>query len=341
MLTVWEPDSFARGLRTLAMSLLFTYVVVVLMDNYPLRLLDPVWGVNLSVSLVDNAFFALVGVGLAQLAVMTSPDCNAVQAFARRSSSLALLASLVFLLLIPLQVLATVKSEAVLLDPKFARIEYTRNQLERLRRQVAVADNTEDLQEVLRLSQGFSLPPEARAQPFDQLQATLLATIDAARQQLPNTMLERAAWRSNALQRSLRVCLTALLTAIGFAALGRRRGSDTSAIDELVGMIAALRGEVRQSIADRREEAQARRTFREEIRLSEKLQQQRILQDQLDRAALQAELESQPLLADQRMDPEPATVSVSGRPKPRRNRRHQLPEEDDYFQTLAEQEPTP
>lgn len=338
---MWEPDSFARGLRTLAMSLLFTYVVVVLMDNYPLRLLDPVWGVNLSVSLVDNAFFALVGVGLAQLAVMTAPDCNAVQALARRSSSLALLASLVFLLLIPLQVLATVKSEAVLLDPKFARIEYTRNQLERLRRQVAVADNTEDLQEVLRLSQGFSLPPEARAQPFDQLQATLLANIDVARQQLPNTKLERAAWRSNALQRSLRVCLTALLTAIGFAALGRRRGSDTSAIDELAGMIAALRGEVRQSIADRREEAQARRTFREEIRLSEKLQQQRILQDQLDRAALQAELESQPPLDDPRMDSEPPSDAVSGRSKHRRNRRGQLAEEDDYFQTLADQEPTP
>ncbi|MFM7674750.1 MAG: hypothetical protein ACKO5F_04005, partial [Synechococcus sp.] len=286
------------------------------------------------------AFFALIAVGLAQLAVMMAPDSHAVQTFARRSSSLALLASLLFVVLIPLQVLATVKSEAVLLDPKFARIEYTRNQLERLRSQVAGASNVADLDAVLSLSQGFRLPPEAMGQSLEQVQATLLANIDAARQQLPNTKLERAAWRSNALQRSLRVCLTAFLTAIGFAALGRRRGSDTSAIDELSSMIAELRGGLDQMLTDRREEAEARRAFREEIRLNENLRWNREWQQALDQQLARALTDEG---EDDAFNTTDSSASTTESHPARRRGKHALSmiHDEDYFHRIGPHEDKP
>lgn len=333
---MWDSDSLARGLRTLGLSLLVTYACAVVLDNYPVRL-NPVWAVNLSVSLVDNGFFLLAGVAFSQLAAMLAPDCHAVQTAARRTSALALIASLLFLALIPLQLMATIRSESVLLDPKFERIEYTRKQLDRLRLQVAEASSANELDALLRASQGLRLAPEESSQPFEQLQTVLLARIDAARQQLPNTKLERAAWRATALQRSLRVGLSALVTAIGLAALGRRRGSDTSIIDEVLGGIAALRGGLHQSLLNRREAAEARRAFKQEIRLTNQLQQQRERQHDLEQALLERWSEDSEEQQEEQL-PGAAQNQRSRRANRRGEARSPFLHDAEYFNRIADSE---
>ena len=295
-------------MRTLALALFSSFVIIVAFDNFPFSLLNTIWQINITVSLVDNAFLALVGTALLILAAWLDPADKGIQKLQERCSRLCFPAALGFLLLIPLQAFASWRSEKQVLSPRLERIEFTRNRLDKLRQQVADAASTDELADLLKATQRVGLSTQDRGKPLTVLRQAMLARIDAARQQLPDTRRQRSEWRQSALLRSLRVIAMALTNALAFAAIGHRRGREQSLLAETTNRLSGIQIRVLEAIERRRAAAETGRAFREEIRLNSERQAQRLLQDQLDRERLGLD-EPEPLAASSREDPSPSPPS--------------------------------
>jgi hypothetical protein len=222
----------AGSLATAALAF-FAVFTAALVSAFPLRLLDPVWQLAVCGLLISNGVIPLVGLISLHLASYLDPDNQDLE---RRLASLArwaILAVLGFLLLIPLQGVAAWRNYSERGLQQSSQLRTVLRQIEQRRLAVKAAFSPEDLQARLRQAGSPPLGPGDLAQPLPLLKQQVMGALQMAetqaRQQLPAPDASQA-W--TAAQESLRVCLSALALALGFAALSRRRDSELSLLQE-------------------------------------------------------------------------------------------------------------
>ena len=187
-------------------------------------------------TLVAPALFALLGLALLQIAAELGPHDPLLKNRARLCAQLAVAAALGFLLLLPLQTIAGLKTSRSLNNAQAARIQGAEAKLKALRQAVAGAASNADLNLQLQKLSGPVLGPADIAQPLPLLKAQVAAVLDQAALQISR---EREASQPRTplllLPELLRNALASLALAIGFAALARRPGSERSLLQELQG----------------------------------------------------------------------------------------------------------
>lgn len=100
----------APALSALALALFLLFGIGLLNQLLPLRLLAPAWQLRMANALIEGAPLALIGLGLLQLAPHLDPSARQLQARWQQLGRLGVIAALGFVLLLPLQVVATARS---------------------------------------------------------------------------------------------------------------------------------------------------------------------------------------------------------------------------------------
>jgi hypothetical protein len=222
----------ASGLGVVALVLFVLFGSLVAAALFPLQLLDPAWQLRLAGSLINSAAFPLLGLALLQIAAELGPHDPQLKNRARLCAQLAVAAALGFLLLLPLQTIAGLKTSRSLNTAQAARIQGAEAKLRALRQAVASAASNADLNQQLQKLEGPVLGPADIAQPLPLLKAQVGAVLDQAALQITR---EREASQPRTplllLPDLLRKALASL--ALGFAALARRPGSRRTVLQEL------------------------------------------------------------------------------------------------------------
>jgi hypothetical protein len=226
----------APGLSVVALVLFVLFASLVAAALFPLQLLDPAWQLRLAGTLINTAAFPLLGLALLQIAAELGPHDPLLKSRARLCSQLAVAAALGFLLLLPLQTIAGLKTSRSLNQAQATRIQGAEAKLKALRQVVAGAASNDDLNQQLQKLNGPVLGPADIAQPLPLLKAQVAAVLDQAALQISR---EREASQPRTplllLPELLRNALASLALALGFAALARRPGSERSLLQELQG----------------------------------------------------------------------------------------------------------
>jgi hypothetical protein len=228
----------APGLSVVALVLFVLFASLVVPALFPLQLLDPAWQLRLAGALINTAAFPLLGLALLQIAVELGPHNPQLISRARLCAELAVAAALGFLLLLPLQTIAGLRTSRTANNAQAARIQGAEAKLKALRQVVTGAASNADLNQQLQKLQGPVLGPADIAQPLPLLKARVAAVLDQAGLQITR---EREASqprpRLQLLPELLRNALAslALALALGFAALARRPGSARSLLQEWQG----------------------------------------------------------------------------------------------------------
>jgi hypothetical protein len=224
----------APGLSVVALVLFVLFASLVAAALFPLQLLDPAWQLRMAGSLINGAPFPLLGLALLQIAAELGPHDPLLKSRARACSQLAVAAALGFLLLLPLQTIAGLKTSRSLNTAQAARILGAEAKLKALRQAVAGAASNADLNQQLQKLSGPVLGPADIAQPLPLLKAQVGAVLDQAALQISR---EREASQPRTslllLPDLLRNALASLALALGFAALARRPGSRRTVLQEL------------------------------------------------------------------------------------------------------------
>lgn len=237
-----SPLADTRPLDWAGVLLLILFAIWSLLAILPLQLLSPVWGHQLVVTLVNNAPLLLIGVGLLRLAIGLGPGEPALRAWRLRLCRLAAVAAVVFLLLVPLDLVSTWRQVQGL------QLQAQRNQraMDRVQQQALQAiDQAADgasLASRLRQLQGPQLTPAELAQPLPDLKLQLRASLT---RNFAAMRAQAAGPRADTLfamgRESLRLVLSALVCALAMSALSWNADSETSQLEALGDGLARMR----------------------------------------------------------------------------------------------------
>ena len=159
----------APGLSVVALVLFVLFASLVAPALFPLQVLDPAWQLRLAGTLINTAAFPLLGLALLQIAAELGPHDPLLKSRASLCSQLAVAAALGFLLLLPLQTIAGLRTSRTVNNAQAARIQGAEAKLKVLRQAVAGATSNADLNQQLQKLQGPVLGPADIAQPLPLL----------------------------------------------------------------------------------------------------------------------------------------------------------------------------
>ncbi|WP_216904414.1 hypothetical protein [Synechococcus sp. CCY 9618] len=225
--------SLGQAMGAAAVSLLLVFAASLLPALLSVQLLEPKWQQTLAGLLIGNAPLALVALILLHLAVVVSPEESTFRQRRDRFSRWAALATLGYLLLLPLQISATSRvfggesrDSAQQLATVLARIDQRRQATE-------AATGPEDLQRRLVAVGSPPLPPNALSRPLPELKAQMLAVLQQAENQA-RTQFRPPGERQTTLRvaQLLRDVISTLALAMGFAAFSRRRRASRPLLEE-------------------------------------------------------------------------------------------------------------
>jgi len=228
----------ASRLNVFGICLLLAYLLLVAAASLPLQILNPSWQLGLSTALVDNAAIALVGVALLQIAAFLDPEDERLQQRVAWVARLAILASLGFLLLIPLRAYNLFTVSDVAGNVQERRLSQASTRLNQLRDAVRGAASKEELGSRLKALNAPALPPAIEAKPLEAIRADMNRSFErmeaALQQRRQQSRQPRPGTRTNLVVANLRQMLTALVFAVAFAAAGQRFSSPFTFLDDLL-----------------------------------------------------------------------------------------------------------
>lgn len=206
-------------LSNLSTGLFALYIVYVLFDILPFRLLDPAWMITFASAICNSSSIPLAGLALMHLASGFDPDSQLITSRRNLSARLAAWAALGFLMLLPLIGYANwrgIKNIELTNKANIAAINAKANQL---KGQINQASSQRDLQERMARFQGPALPNEALNMPLEQLKQQSLAVIQSSEKAFEmNTAGPFTAQYKPIYKLSLRAAAISLVAAVGFAA---------------------------------------------------------------------------------------------------------------------------
>jgi len=213
-----------------AFALLVVFAASVLNAALPLRLVDPRWLQGLIQVLLSQGFLPLMALVLLQLAAVLNPERSRLRRRRDRFSRLALVAAVGFVLLIPLQLVATWGSLNQLASGQNQQRLQGLAVIGQLRQAITAASSHQDLARrlaALPIPQSGSGSAADLALPFPQRQRNLLEGLARSERQLTSVAATPDPIPGPSLiEEALRVIPTSLALAGGFVVLGYgNRGS--------------------------------------------------------------------------------------------------------------------
>jgi len=263
-----QSPSTAHMLRWISKALFAAYLFAVAAQSLPVRLISANWRLDFVNSLVDNASIPLVGLGFAHLAVYLAPRDLSILVFRQRVSRWAVLASLGFLLMIPLQFTSAISLYLESANARVKDLDKADLRLNDFGVAIQNASTIEQLQSALIGFQGLSLSDADRAKPVSALRGLLNERINEARKILKERrrmVTAKPLDPTLLLIRSLRVVATSFFFALAFAACAQRPNQPLSLLEEFkAGSLRWL-----EALVDRREQRLAQRAEWEQQRQEE------------------------------------------------------------------------
>lgn len=219
-----ERQALALLMLVAARALAAIFLVVMLVRSFPLQLLDPAWQMTFCSTLVGQALLPLLALILVHSAAGLSPADGQLAATRVRWRGLAVAVTFGFLLLLPLQGIATWGGLTRGLQQDGVRRLQAERRSGAMLRAIQAATSVDDLQARMQRLQGPTLTSADRALPLPQLRRQLEANLLAARRQL----LDRVSGPSPnqvwmLLSDGVRLAVSSLAFALAFAAGAQRR----------------------------------------------------------------------------------------------------------------------
>jgi len=213
-------DKSARLILSSSFALFAVYIVVVCVDSFPVRLLDPVWIITASYSFANVVTIPIAGVGLAHVAAALAPLDATIEQRRRWISRLSALAALGFLLMVPLLGFATWRGISnVNLGAKL-QAEVFKRDAGKLIEAINQSSSPQELQKKMVALQGPQINDRDLVRPLAELKQTQKQIIKLSVQNLigqipgPTSENYRPLYRQ-----ALRSALLSLVSSIAFAAL--------------------------------------------------------------------------------------------------------------------------
>jgi hypothetical protein len=224
-----DPVLLADRFALLALALLIAFSLAVLASILPLQLLSVGWQYRFSGALSDNAPVALLGLALIHLAAYLDPDNPHLLNWRRQFGRFALVAVLLFLLLIPLQGWVLWRASTTSSQLVGQQRRTVDREINALLKSIETARSTPELIAALPPAVANSLGPDADRLSLpalrQRLEKDVIQARNALRQQIdsPATAETWTLWK-----RSLRVIASSLVYAMAFSAFVLVRGSEMS-----------------------------------------------------------------------------------------------------------------
>ena len=311
-----SSDVISHRLAVVANMLLVIFVLVIVGKVLPIRLLDPTWQLLSSAVLADNALVPILAMVLLHLAAYLNP---ANESLVRRRDQFGRLAIAVvfgFLLLIPLQAVATFNLIKLGdLGAKYQASDSSRR-LYLLQQAIDASKSMDEIKARFAKINAPPLPDDLLQLPLVDLKKELksqLRTLEySVKQRVAKAADRPRQGRTRLVATVTQKILATLACAIAFSALAQPKGSEISLLQVLVVNLVErdqLKAKQRQERLEAKLEAELIRTEQEE----------------LDRAAAASQ--------------EPRSDRAV--PRPKRTDRKQGSSDDDYLRQLTGDEDVP
>jgi hypothetical protein len=225
----------SRRLSLIGFCLLLVYCVFVLRSALPLQILNIVWQIQLSTSVVEFAPIAVLGVVLVSLASFFDQGNEDLGGAQRLVAKLALIVSLGFFLLIPLRTYHIFAFQQTIGNVQDRQISQGLTRVKKIKEAVNQASSREDLQARLKSLSAPPLPEALRQRELPQLKEGLLRSLNQVEAQFQKR--KPAANKDKDLNSYLsngKMMISSLLYAAVFAAAGQRSDSDENFLDEIL-----------------------------------------------------------------------------------------------------------
>ena len=225
----------SRRLSLIGFCLLLVYCVFVLRSALPLQILNIVWQIQLSTSVVEFAPIAVLGVVLVSLASFFDQGNEDLGGAQRLVARLALIVSLGFFLLIPLRTYHIFAFQQTIGNVQDRQISQGLTRVKKIKEAVNQASSREDLQARLKALSAPPLPEALRQRELPQLKEGLLRSLNQVEAQFQkrkpavNKEKDLNSYLSNG-----KMMISSLLYAAVFAASGQRSNSDENFLDEIL-----------------------------------------------------------------------------------------------------------
>jgi hypothetical protein len=225
----------SRRLSLIGFCLLLVYCVFVLRSALPLQILNIVWQIQLSTSVVEFAPIAVLGVVLVSLASFFDQGNEDLGGAQRLVARLALIVSLGFFLLIPLRTYHIFAFQQTIGNVQDRQISQGLTRVKKIKEAVNQASSREDLQARLKSLSAPPLPEALRQRELPQLKEGLLRSLNQVEAQFQkrkpavNKEKDLNSYLSNG-----KMMISSLLYAAVFAAAGQRSDSDENFLDEIL-----------------------------------------------------------------------------------------------------------
>jgi hypothetical protein len=225
----------SRRLSLIGFCLLLIYCVFVLRSALPLQILNIVWQIQLSTSLVEFAPIAVLGIVIISLAAyfdQGNEDLNATQLLVAK---LALIVSCGFFLLIPLRTYHIFAFQQTIGNVQDRQISQGLTRVKKIKEALNQASSREDLEARLKALSAPPLPQALRDRSLPQLKEGLMRSLSQVEKQFQQR--KPAASKEKDLSSYLsngKMMISSLLYAAVFAAAGQRSNSDENFLDEIL-----------------------------------------------------------------------------------------------------------
>ncbi|MEB3200995.1 MAG: hypothetical protein VKK62_10780 [Synechococcaceae cyanobacterium] len=214
-----ERSALARLLAACSTALLVVFACNALSAGFPLQLLDPLWQLRFTNTLITLGPVALIGFFLMPVASWFDPGNAAIARSCRRVQRWGLLAVLGYLLLIPLQGLAVVQAIGDAQRGVQRQQLEGQRRVEDLRQAVTRARSARELQERFAALKAPAIPLDNLSLPLPVLQRRYLDSLRMVEGQLRQARSSSVPLPvARLLQDGLRVIVCGLAFALAFAA---------------------------------------------------------------------------------------------------------------------------
>lgn len=222
----------ARQLVAAATGFFIFFGTIVINMFFPVVLLNPAWLMRLATGLIGNAYLPLMGLISVHLAAYLHPKPS-LEGLRGSLAKWAVIASLGFLLLVPLQVWASWS----LIQQNFSPLEKGKpapdEPLQAMEKAIREAPDAATLQTQLTILRGPAITPQDMRRPLPELKQILLSSLQQARTNLLRKARSTPDPRIWVLiQDVIRFSIGALGYVIGFAAFAQRPNCKQTLLDE-------------------------------------------------------------------------------------------------------------
>lgn len=231
----------SRRLSLIGFCLLLVYCVFVIRSALPLQILNIVWQIQLSTSVVEFAPIAVLGVVLVSLASYFDQGNEDLGAVQRLVSRFALIVSFGFFLLIPLRTYHIFAFQQTIGNVQDRQVSQGLARVKKIKEALNQASSREDLEERLKALSAPPLPQTLRQRNLPQLKEGLLRSLNQVEAQFQKR--KPAANKEKDLNSYLsngKMMISSFLYAAVFAAAGQRSNSDENFLDEILLAVRSL-----------------------------------------------------------------------------------------------------